>query len=82
MTNDAARDRAVRDALNALDSAKAKMVSAGLMLAAAGLKDHKAVVHLRGVVGGLACARDWLKIDQASPVPPTEPEVPKPQGPP
>lgn len=57
------KDRAVRDALAAIDSAKAKVVAAGLMLAAAGLKDHKAMIHLRAIVGGLGCARDLLRID-------------------
>lgn len=63
----AERDRAVRDALSAIDSAKAKVVAAGLMLAAAGLKDSKAVLHLRGVVGGLGCAREQLRIEAAPP---------------
>lgn len=62
-------DRIVKDALAAIDSAKTKVLAAGMMLAAAGLKDHKAVVHLRGVIGGLGCARDALLINPKAPAP-------------
>lgn len=69
-------DKIVKDALDAIDGARTKAVAAGLMLAAAGLQNHKAVVHLRAVVGGLGCARDILKIDpRGEQLPPAAPEA-------
>lgn len=56
-------DHAVRDAVKALESAKAKIIVAGLMLANGGLKDHKAVVRLRGVVSEIGGALNDLRGD-------------------